>query len=92
MFLQANAAAHPATWPVAIQVAWTLIRWNSTDYKPNLPGAYHYEGIPIMPPDKTLVNPNGIKATTKDGPIGKQASHFAVIHERISPNHRCNHW
>lgn len=40
------------------------VTWNSTDYKPNLPGTYHYEGTPIMPPDKTLVNPNGIKATT----------------------------
>ena len=41
------------------------ISWSSEDYKPGQPGTYTFIGTPVLPVDKTIINPDGITASAK---------------------------
>ncbi len=38
------------------------VKWTSNDYKPSMPGAFKFIGTPVLPVDKTIINPHNIVA------------------------------
>ncbi len=41
------------------------IEWSSDDYIPSYPGTFTFKGTPVLPVNKTLINPDGIAASVK---------------------------
>ena len=41
------------------------IEWSSDDYIPSYPGTFTFKGTPVLPVNKTIINPDGIAASVK---------------------------